>query len=175
MTRRLSALVVARRLDRRRTYLVAQTRVPQPGEPLPGLSPTEFAEFRLGLDDFLEVETSDEGLGPAFNGTSCAVCHNVPAVGGGGVILELRAARRNAEGEFEPLDPSGETLFQLFSVPGHGCQVDRCQMTPPSSRGGFRFRSLAPASSRRSATSDCWRSKILPIAIATASAAGRRA
>ena len=105
------------------TYLVAQTRVPQPGEPLAGLSTTEFAEFRLGLDDFLEVETSDEGLGPAFNGTSCAVCHNVPAVGGGGVILELRAARRNAEGEFEPLDPSGETLFQLFSVPGHGCQV----------------------------------------------------
>ena len=105
------------------TYLVAQTRAPQPGDPLVGLSATEFAEFRLGLDDFLEVETSDEGLGPAFNGTSCAVCHNVPAVGGGGVILELRAARRNAEGEFEALDPSGETLFQLFSVPGHGCQV----------------------------------------------------
>ena len=45
---------------------------------------SSLEEFRLGLDDFLEVETSEEGLGPAFNGTSCAVCHNVPVVGGGG-------------------------------------------------------------------------------------------
>ena len=49
---------------------------PLPGEPLPGITPAELEEFRLGLDDFLEVETSDEGLGPAFNGTSCAACHN---------------------------------------------------------------------------------------------------
>jgi hypothetical protein len=27
--------------------------VPQPGDPLPGLSAREFAEFRLGLDDFM--------------------------------------------------------------------------------------------------------------------------
>jgi CxxC motif-containing protein (DUF1111 family) len=101
--------------------LVAQARL-KPGDPLPGLTAAEFAEFRLGLDDFLEVETSDEGLGPAFNGTSCAVCHNVPAVGGMGTIAELRAARTDVNGEFLPLDDSGETLFQLFSVPGHGCQ-----------------------------------------------------
>jgi CxxC motif-containing protein (DUF1111 family) len=100
----------------------AQSRAPQPGEPLPGLTPVEFEEFRLGLDDFLEVETAEEGLGPAFNGTSCAVCHSVPAIGGGGTIAEVRAARRNGRGEFEPLDPSGETLFHLFSVPGHACQ-----------------------------------------------------
>ena len=47
--------------------LVAQVRVPVPGDALPGVTPVEFQEFRLGLDDFLEVETSDEGLGPAFN------------------------------------------------------------------------------------------------------------
>jgi CxxC motif-containing protein (DUF1111 family) len=102
--------------------LQAQVR-PRPGDPLPGLTAAEFAEFRLGLDDFLEVETSDEGLGPAYNGTSCAVCHNVPAVGGMGPIAELRAARTNDLGGFEPLDASGETLFQLFSVPGHACQA----------------------------------------------------
>jgi CxxC motif-containing protein (DUF1111 family) len=101
----------------------AQTRTPLPGDPLPGLSAADQAEFQLGLDDFLEVETADEGLGPAFNGASCAVCHNVPVVGGGGTIAELRVAKRNAEGEFEALDPSGETLFQLFSVPSHGCQA----------------------------------------------------
>ena len=90
--------------------------------PLAGLTPAEFEEFRLSMDDFLEVEFSEEGLGPAFNGTSCAACHNVPAIGGGGVMAELRAGRKNAAGEFETFDETGETLFHLFSVPSHGCQ-----------------------------------------------------
>jgi CxxC motif-containing protein (DUF1111 family) len=102
--------------------LKAQIRTVAPGSPLPGLTPVEFEEFRLGLDDFLEVEATEEGLGPAFNGASCAVCHNVPAVGGSGTIAELRAGKRNGNGEFETLDDSGETLFHLFSVPGHSCQ-----------------------------------------------------
>ena len=76
--------------------------------------PVEFEEFRLGLDDFLEVETSDEGLGPAFNATSCAVCHSVPAVGGTSTIAEVRAGRRGPRGEFIALDSSGESLFHLL-------------------------------------------------------------
>ena len=100
---------------------IAQTRSAL-GAPLAGLTPVEFEEFRLGLDDFLEVEASEEGLGPAFNGTSCAVCHNIPTIGGAGTMAELRAGRRNANGEFETLDASGDTLFHMFSVPGHGCQ-----------------------------------------------------
>ncbi len=83
-------------------FLDAQARAPRPGDPLAGISTAEFAEFRLGLDDFLEVETADEGLGPAFNGTSCAVCHNIPAVGGVGTIAELRAVGRNEQGELDP-------------------------------------------------------------------------
>ena len=39
----------------------AQQRV-EPGDPLPGMTPAEFEEFRLGPDDFLEVETAEEGL-----------------------------------------------------------------------------------------------------------------
>jgi CxxC motif-containing protein (DUF1111 family) len=104
-------------------FSLAQTRTPLLGGPLPGITPKEFEEFRLGLDDFLEVESADEGLGPAFNATSCAVCHNVPVIGGAGTIAEMRAGRRNAQGEFETLDASGETLFHLFSVPGHACQA----------------------------------------------------
>jgi len=103
------------------TLSTAQTRTAL-GSPLPGLTPVEFEEFRLGLDDFLEVEASEEGLGPAFNGTSCAVCHSIPTIGGAGTMAELRAGRRNARGEFETLDASGDTLFHMFSVPGHGCQ-----------------------------------------------------
>ena len=102
--------------------VVGQAHVPVPGDALPGITPIEFEEFRLGLDDFLEVEAADEGLGPAFNGTSCAVCHSVPAVGGGSAISEIRAGRRGPRGEFIPLDEGGESLFHLFSLPSHACQ-----------------------------------------------------
>ena len=104
------------------TLLSAQTRITQPGDPLPGILPREFEEFRLGLADFLEVETPEEGLGPAFNGSSCAGCHNVPAIGGVSTVAEVRAAKRTDDGSFVPLEPGGETLFHLFSVPGHACQ-----------------------------------------------------
>ena len=99
-----------------------QSRELLPGEPLPGLTPREFEEFRLGLDDFTEVETAEEGLGPAFNGTSCAVCHSVPAIGGGGFMAEARAGYRDADGSFRGLNEDGDTLIHLFSVPSHKCQ-----------------------------------------------------
>jgi CxxC motif-containing protein (DUF1111 family) len=100
----------------------AQERPAGAGAPLLGITAREFSEFRLGLDDFLEVETAEEGLGPAFNGTSCAVCHNIPAIGGGGLILEVRAGFRDESGAFRTFDPTGETLMHLFSTPSHGCQ-----------------------------------------------------
>ena len=100
----------------------AQSPLGRPGDPLPGLTPIEFTEFRLGLDDFTEVETVEDGLGPAFNATSCAVCHNVPAIGGTSLILETRAAYRDASGAFRALNAAGDTLIHLFSVPTHACQ-----------------------------------------------------
>src|SRR5262245_40208076 len=102
--RRLSGrtLITAIALVYAVVFLDAQARAPRPGDPLAGISTTEFGEFRMGLDDFLEVETAEEGLGPAYNGTSCAVCHNIPAVGGFGTIAEVRAVGRNAEGELIP-------------------------------------------------------------------------
>jgi CxxC motif-containing protein (DUF1111 family) len=102
--------------------VLARQRQPLPGDPLPGINGFEFEEFRAGLDDFLEVETAEEGLGPAFNGTSCGACHSVPAIGGGGAVAEVRAGRRLPSGEFQALAPDGETLFQIFSIPGHSCQ-----------------------------------------------------
>ena len=52
------------------------------GDPLPGITAREFELFRVGLEDFTEVEAPDEGLGPVFNGRSCAECHSVPRIGG---------------------------------------------------------------------------------------------
>ena len=100
----------------------AQTGRPLPGDPLPGIAGGDFEDFRLGLEDFTEVETVEDGLGPAFNGSSCAVCHSVPAIGGGGVVAEVRAARRNEQGEFVELAPTSGSLFQIFSIPTHTCQ-----------------------------------------------------
>ena len=118
-----SALLVAAGLVVCLGGLLFAQRAPRPGDPLLGVTPVEFEEFRLGLDDFLEVETAEEGLGPAYNGISCAVCHSVPAIGGTSSIAETRAGRRGPRGEFIPLDPSGESLFQLFSVPSHACHA----------------------------------------------------
>ena len=84
----------------------------------------ELEEFRLGLDDFLEVETSEEGLGPAFNGTSCAVCHNVPVVGGGGD--HRRDSRRGPRCAAVGRCRSRRTAKRCSSCSrprSHGCQV----------------------------------------------------
>jgi CxxC motif-containing protein (DUF1111 family) len=99
-----------------------QMRELAPGDPLPGITPVEFSEFRLGLNDFTEVETVEDGLGPAFNGTSCSACHSVPAIGGTSVIVEVRAAHQDEDGQFRGLNPAGDSLMHLFSVPSHGCQ-----------------------------------------------------
>ena len=88
----------------------------------PGSRRHEFAQFRLGLTTFTEVESVDDGLGPAFNGTSCAACHNAPVIGGITPMTEIRAGTRLPDGTFRPLDASGNTLFQLFSLPNHTCQ-----------------------------------------------------
>ncbi len=92
-----------------------------PGSPLPGLTPQELELFRTGLEDFSEVESAEDGLGPAFNGNSCAVCHSVPGVGGVTAMTEIRAGHRDEDGKFSEL--MGGTLFHLFSIPGHRCQV----------------------------------------------------
>jgi len=92
-----------------------------PGDPLAGISAAEFELFRMGLEDFTEVETAEDGLGPAFNGTSCAVCHSVPAIGGISTMTEIRAGHVDDEGYFTEFNEG--TLYHLFSIPNHRCQV----------------------------------------------------
>jgi CxxC motif-containing protein (DUF1111 family) len=105
-----------------------------PGDPLPGITGVEFELFREGLTDFSEEETPEDGLGPAYNGTSCAVCHSVPAVGGISTITEVRGGHRDENGKFTAL--YGGTLYHLFSVPNHRCQV---QIPPEANVIARRF------------------------------------
>ena len=61
------------------------------GTPLPGLTAQELALFTGSQEAFEEVDSvsgdgvmaeDGKGLGPTFNGNSCAMCHGQPAVGG---------------------------------------------------------------------------------------------
>ncbi len=90
------------------------------GEPIQGITGQEFALFRLGLEDFLEVDDPDEGLGPVFNGRSCAECHSIPRIGGSGTMRGLRAGILLPDGSFQDLP--GGSLIQLFSIPPHETQ-----------------------------------------------------
>jgi mono/diheme cytochrome c family protein len=56
----------------------------------PGLNLTEQSLFSNSLETFMEVQSvsaalpdeTGNGLGPRFNGNSCAQCHAQPAIGG---------------------------------------------------------------------------------------------
>jgi len=58
------------------------------------------ARFDEVLEIFAEVEEADEGLGPVYNASGCAECHQSPVVGGISQITELRAGRRDGLGNF---------------------------------------------------------------------------
>src|SRR5207245_4912694 len=105
--------------------------------PLLGLTTAQRADFDAGLAEFQAVETIAEGLGPVFNGKSCAECHAVPSVGGSepnvGVARETRIGRRfivNGVSVFDPLDGSvsgsvdrGGGLLQQRAVSLPGCTL----------------------------------------------------
>ena len=122
----------------------AQSGAVLPGDALPGVTPAELEEFRLGVDDFLEVETSEEGLGPAFNGTSCAACHNVPAIGGISTVSEVRAGHRRADGTFQPASRGRRNALPSFLDPHAHMPADDSTPRRTSSRAACRCRCSAP-------------------------------
>jgi len=108
--------------------------------PLPGLTTAQRADFDAGLAEFEAVETIAEGLGPVFNGKSCAECHAVPSTGGSepnvGVARETRIGRV-FNGVFDPLDGSvsvdkGGGLLQQRAIDLPGCHLQgEVVQTPP--------------------------------------------
>lgn len=117
----------------RRTYLflaaigacLAQPQIgprPPAGAALPGLNPAQLELFEAGKDDFEDLETKADGLGPAFNGISCHSCHNIPNTGGVGNVSVLRVGRRQ-NGAYT--EPAGGSLLHLFATD------PKCQPTMP--------------------------------------------
>src|SRR4030095_12363688 len=106
--------------------------------PLPGLTSAQLVAFNDGLEEFEEVDTIEEGLGPLFNGKSCAECHAVPSTGGSepnvGVARETRISRI-FNGRFDPLDGSvsvdrGGQLLQQRAIAVEGCTLTG-EVVPP--------------------------------------------
>jgi CxxC motif-containing protein (DUF1111 family) len=80
------------------------------GGPIAGLTPEELARFEAGREDFQEIETIEDGLGPVFNEAGCVECHNDP-IGGTTGRLETRFGKWE-KGKFDPLDRYGGSLMQ---------------------------------------------------------------
>jgi CxxC motif-containing protein (DUF1111 family) len=102
-----------------------QARQPAPdfGEPLDRITMDEWSRFFAGREEFEAVEDAGDGLGPTFNGRSCAGCHGVPAVGGSAPINETRAQR--VVGGVHSELPGG-SLFQSDAI-----SPDCAETVPP--------------------------------------------
>ena len=85
------------------------------GEPLFGLTDDERARFEAGRDEFQEIETIEEGLGPVFNEAACSTCHTNP-VGGTTGRLETRFGRLGPGGVFDPMASVGGSLIQDHGI-----------------------------------------------------------
>lgn len=90
---------------------------PRAGGPLPGLSSSELAFFKEGLNRFnIEDGIPDlrrqhkgkdvgGGLGPRFNLNSCAGCHSQPAIGGSSPAINPQIAVATLNGAKNTIPP----------------------------------------------------------------------
>ncbi len=97
--------------------MAACAKLPHPGDPIDGLTPSERAQFERGRALFLREFTPEEGLGPLFNAPSCGECHEDPVAGGVGDEVERQIARLRPDGTCDPLIESGGPVIQEHATP----------------------------------------------------------
>ncbi len=138
------------------------------GSPIAGLSRAELALFNAGRDDFVEVETVPDGLGPTMNLDNCAGCHMQPSIGGSSPLVNPQFAFANAYGARNTIpafirsngpvrearfvrNPDGTRdggVHDLFTIGGRHDAPD-CAMAQPdfagaAGRGNLIFRIPTP-------------------------------
>ena len=128
-------------------------RKPKPGDPLPGLTRTERARFDRGKEVFAREFTPATGLGPLFNSTSCAECHEDPATGGSGDEVEIHAtafhpprsstaqgARDGGQEACDQLIDEGGPVVQQHATPAlhDATGIDAEPVPPRATRTGKR-------------------------------------
>jgi CxxC motif-containing protein (DUF1111 family) len=92
----------------------------QPGDPLRGLSAAERARFDSGRGVFDSTFTPETGLGPLFNASACAECHEDPVSGANGDEVERHAAVFNPDSpglKCDELVAQGGPVFQDSVTP----------------------------------------------------------
>lgn len=143
-TKILLALLLASSttLFAQRQRTIRGTPVPDAGQALAGLSTQQADTFNDGKTEFEAEEEVNEGLGPVFNGRSCAECHRVPATGGGSRRTVTRFGRVT-NGIFDPLTQFGGSLIQDRAIgpregSTHAFQPER---VPPTANVVARRRS----------------------------------
>jgi CxxC motif-containing protein (DUF1111 family) len=100
------------------------------GDPFPGLTPDQQAAFDEGKRKFQQEEGIRDGLGPVFNGTSCAQCHFKPAVGGDSNIVETRFGTTD-KNKFDALADLGGSLIQAHGIGQFGACTFVGEVVPP--------------------------------------------
>jgi cysteine-rich repeat protein len=89
-----------------------------------GLSSAEAGLFEAGRAHFVRAESATTGLGPVFNGASCAECHNQPTVGGSSARFVTRIGSPGSGGlGFDDLASVGGPLIQAFGITTPVCSV----------------------------------------------------
>jgi CxxC motif-containing protein (DUF1111 family) len=85
------------------------------GHPLDSLTQAQLDDFLAGQVEFERAFSAETGLGPIFNGTSCAQCHTDGGLGGGSSIMVTRFGQL-VGGQFDPLNDLGGSLLQMHAI-----------------------------------------------------------
>ncbi len=82
------------------------------GDPIPELTAAERAAASRGRPLFDAVFEAQDGLGPLFNGSSCATCHIQPVSGGTSDRIIRMATRELSDGTCDDLSLLGGPVYQ---------------------------------------------------------------
>ena len=108
--------------------------------------------FALDQQRFERRNGVDDGLGPVFNATACADCHQNPVTGGPSQITEIRAGHLDANGTFVaaiPINDGANTIGGRSIVDDRAICAEAHEQLPDSEN----IRALrAPASLRQRPT-----------------------
>jgi CxxC motif-containing protein (DUF1111 family) len=118
-------------------------RQPALGEPLASLTSEQRGQFYEGKLVFGRVFEPKDGLGPLFNGNSCAECHEKPVVGGIGDEVEIHATRFIPPDSCDPLFEEGGPVIQQHATPLLQALGIMKEQIPPHATGQGR-RSTPP-------------------------------
>ena len=111
---------------------------PELGGPLPGLTDEQMQRFLAGREVFERVFTAETGLGPLFNSSSCAECHEAPVAGGSGDESEVHATEFRPPATCDELEGQGGPVFQQHATPALEAAGIAKEQVPKNAQVGQR-------------------------------------